>query len=240
MFISSNLSRALNSNTPFCFFEPEGTLAGGETPPAVPSANPAPQLTVQQQIDRAIADVVARTGSETAALTTLIKQNHALETRAKAAEDKVGQVPSEVTNELAEYRALGKPAELKTRLENETTLVQGAAERAKKDSLVAACKHAGIDADSLQLLAGALDAEYSVKTEKQDGKDVPVGYAKFKDENGAEVEKPVGEFIAAKYPTMADKLKAVQSPQRPAAPLMGVNTGDAPAKAPNKPAAYSM
>lgn len=110
---------------------------------------------------------------------------------------------------LLQDNGLKTVEEIQEKLQRLGTLETEVATNAKKEQLRAATGASGVDPDKLMALSGALDDEYFTKTEKgADGKDVVVGYVKFKNEAGAEETKTLSERIAQRWPAMQDALRA--------------------------------
>jgi hypothetical protein len=227
-FPSLTTSRCLFSRDPHSrfYYDANSDPGGGQSnPPAVPPAPP--QKTVAEQVQDAISELLGKKNNDPMkVMETLIKQNHALEQRARDAEAKVGQIPATVQAELDSYRALGKPDELKTRVEageaaiTERDTLKRSSERAK------AVKAAGYDPDKYSALAFADEYDYETKTETVNGKPVEVAYGR-RTVDGKEEVKKVAEIIAERAGALGDALKAggAQNNGGVRPPVMGVNTG---------------
>ena len=128
------------------------------------------ESTPEQRAEKIAADVqkkfdaiLAKSGGDqTAALTTLIKQNYSLENARNTAETRLrevqGQLPDDATKaEIAAWRALGlKPDELKTELESGRSAKARVAESERLSELEKAARGVGFKPNTLKRLAPAL------------------------------------------------------------------------------------
>lgn len=209
---SHTLSRFLFSRSPFApvFLAPDDGAndPGGDNnnPPAPPAGNPPAGKSVAEQVQEAIAELLGKKGNDPmAAMDTLIRQNHALEQRAKTAE---ASLPSKADRDLlAAFKALNlKPDEVKQITAEHQQWASERARNAKRDSLKKAAEKEGYNADLLASLEGALDPEYSVIGEGENAKAV------VKVKNGETVsDKPLNDWIAEKWPALVDALKVAPS-----------------------------
>lgn len=108
--------------------------------------------------------------------------------------EKPALVSADDVAELEGYRALGKLAEVKTKVNEHSELSQKAAEADAREARSRAAKLAGgWDADVLSDLLGLMELDLEFKTEKQDGKDVTVPYVRPRTE-GAKSSR-LTEFV---------------------------------------------
>jgi hypothetical protein len=186
---------------------------GGDNaaPPAVtpPATNPNPQpqnnsgKSVADQVQEAIANLLGKKNNDPmAAMDTLIRENHALRTRAEAAEH--SQLSKADRELLANFKALGLSLDDVKRIVGEhKSWGEERAKNAKVESLKKAAQAAGINADLLASLEGALDPEYSVVGEGESAK------AMVKITNGdTKTDKALDEWAKEKWPALQETLKA--------------------------------
>lgn len=149
-----------------------------------------------------------------------VKHNAKLLTEKQTAETKVTQLTSDLESaragnlgrgqvavaksELAlldEYKPLGTPVELKTKVTEHATLKEAEAKRAREDAQAAAARELGYNPDAFKLLANLPDFEVREK----DGKKTVI--AKVKEGENV-VEKDAKAFIEAGYAASMPALQA--------------------------------
>lgn len=105
---------------------------------------------------------------------------------------------------LTTYQALGKPDELKTRLDAHTTLETELATTKRAVNIRRVAELAGYDASVLEAIAG--DADFFTKEVEDGGKKIEKPFVKVK-ENSADVEKPLTEHAESAWQKFMPSLK---------------------------------
>lgn len=195
----------------------DGGAGGGA--PATPSA--VSGKTVAEQVQEAITNLLTKKDNDPMkAMETLVRQNHALELRAKAAES--SQISKEDRELLDQFKALNLTvADVTKKLEEHTQWGEERAKNAKLDGLKKAAQAAGYNADLLASLEGALDADYVVSGEGENAKAI----VKVKGADGAVSDKPLADFVSEKWPALKDVLSAPASPATPQVAKYGQSAG---------------
>lgn len=206
-FPSHTPSRSLISRDPHCrvFFSPDdgANNPGGDNSATPPAANPQPGKSVAELVQEEMLRLLGKNNNDpNAAMTTLIKQNHALEQRAINAEQ--NQLPKAERELLTKFKALNLSIDDVSRIIGEhKQWGEERAKNAKLNGLKAAAEKAGLNAELLASLEGALDAEYSVVGEGDAAKAI------VKVKSGDTVtDKALNDWVAEKWPSLAETLKA--------------------------------
>lgn len=214
-----------NLEVPF-FFQNDPPAGSGNNPPAPPNPPNPPKdepTDVQKLID-AIVGSQRVAGNADEAYRVFAGQLIAKDKRISDLEAKAGQLPDDVKAELDAYRALGKPDELATVKERESTLSAEIAKRAKDETRDKAATVAGLDPQRVRFLQGIDELSFEVKSEERDGKPVDMAYAKYTDADGKEIERPLLEVVGERYAPLFDSLKA-QPAKAPGTPFPPMNPG---------------
>lgn len=197
------------------------SAVGGSNENANQSSNPQsfpPQQQQQQQqqsnsssiaaqVRSAIDEILgAKSGDVNAALETLVRRNHALEQRAEAAEQQ--RLSQDDSALLAAVKQLElTPEKLSNIISQHSEWGAERARNAKAESLKKAAQVAGLNAELLASLEGALDAEYSVVGEGDNAK------ALVKVKSGESVvDVPLDEWAGEKWPSLKEVLSASNKP----------------------------
>jgi hypothetical protein len=177
-----------------------------------------------------VAEVLAANsvnGDQAKALEVLAGRNARLEADRDAKVEEIGRIKAQLpadnkqaqadAAELAEWRKLSeagikKPEDVNALITERDTFKGREEARAKTELRDKAATAAGYDPAKFAALKGVDDWQYEVKTEKQDGKDVPLAYVVSKDEKGVETRKSLNEVVSETFPALADSIKAGESP----------------------------
>lgn len=191
--------------------------AGGGAPATPPAAS---GKTVAEQVQEAIANLLTKKDNDPMkAMGTLVRQNHALELRAKAAES--SQITKEDRELLDQFKALNLTvADVTKKLEEHAQWGEERAKNAKLDGLKKAATAAGYNADLLASLEGALDAEYIVSGEGENAKVIVKVTA-----NDTTTDKALDDFVSEKWPAVKDVLKAGNTGGAPQVAKYGPSAG---------------
>lgn len=147
-----------------------------EKPPIVPKVDAA---NAADLVDR----IVQRYGTERAALAVLADENFAYRDRHREEQEwRTNIMPRTLTAEQhadwVKYVALGKPDDLKTQVEKVPALELQAKEHNERALFLEVGQAAGMKPNVLQDLAKTKGFTVELRTEKVDGEDVKVAYAK--------------------------------------------------------------
>lgn len=193
------------------------------TPPAPPAPRDKPS---RQDIDRA----VSRYGSERAAIAHLLDDNLSLRQYRRIAKgtataddiravlpDGLVLLPKADADELAAYRALGKPDEVKTKL-GDATKLQGELATQKRATLLAeAAEATGWSAPAFVKLANAENLHVEIREETVDGKPVKKAYARKADAANDPL-KPLTEYAETQLKDFLPALAKSDGNPPPAGP----------------------
>lgn len=175
---------------------------------------------IEDRISQAIAGLVSRHNNEPIkAIETLLTENFSYREKIRERDAKIaelnGQLPAEgaiiLKKSEAEaweaYKALGKPEELKVKIEERDTLAAEAAGLKRQAAIAQVAEAAGFNAKVLQTLAG--ESEFEVKTMEVDGKTVSKAFIFIPSADGKTREaKPLGEYAEANWSEFLPALQA--------------------------------
>jgi hypothetical protein len=172
-----------------------------------------------------VAEVLAANsvnGDQAKALEVLAGRNARLEADRDAKVQEIGRLKAQLPDskqaqadaaELAAWRKLDesgikKPEDVSALVAERDEFKGREEQRTKTELRDKAAAAAGYDPAKFSALKGVDDWQYEVKTEKQDGKDVPVAYVVSKDEKGVETRKALKEVVSEVFPALADSIKS--------------------------------
>lgn len=119
---------------------------------------------------------------------------------------------AEEAKQWTAFKELGKPEDVKAKLEKLPELEQKVQAREHADAVTKACEMAGLNATAMLKLPGVSDLKFEVKKEKVDGKDVDVAYV-TEAKQGA-TPKKLTDHVEAAWPEFLPALKADAAPPR--------------------------
>lgn len=183
---------------------------GGNSNPNNNSDNPADrQAAIADAVKTALGDLLGKNnGDKDATLTELIKRNHGLERQRDEA--KAAALSKEDRAAFEAFKALNLSVDdVKRIVEEHGSWSEERAKEAQVGSLKKAAGAAKLNADLLASLDGARDAEYLTTGEG----DKAVATVKYKDANGAEVVKPLGDWADEKWPHLKTALRTLGDSQ---------------------------
>jgi hypothetical protein len=164
-------------------------------------------------------------GDQAKALEVLAGRNARLEADRDAKVQEIGRLKAQLpdskqaqadADELAAWRKLSesglkKPEDVSALIAERDDFKGREEARAKVEQRDKAATAAGYDPAKFAALKGVDEWQYEVKTEKQDGKDVPVAYVVSKDDKGVETRKALSDVVTENFAALADSIKAGES-----------------------------
>lgn len=188
---------------PQFFFSPDnGAGEPGGEPSPTPAVNPQPsESAIDQAVERILKSKRAD-GDAHAALRIAVADAEKQRNRADAAEKSA--LSKEDRELLDQFKALNLSiADVTKKLEEHTQWGEERARNAKLEGLKKAATAAGLNADVLASLEGALDVEYTVVGEGENAKAI------VKVKNGDTLtDKPLADFVNEKWPALKGVLQA--------------------------------
>lgn len=169
--------------------------------------NQSNQPNIADAVKSAIADILgAKGGDKDAALETLIKRNHKLETALETARSSGISEADKATLAAAQstLQAFGVKSfdELKARIESGDAAIGERDGMKREGAMRVAVEAAGIDYADFSTRKGVDDWAYEVKDENRDGKTIKVPYVTI-EVDGKSVTKPLSEHAQSTFPTLA-------------------------------------
>ena len=196
----------------YCFVEGDDTPAGGGKSQEV--------VTLQSRLD-------AANGSAMVVAQQLSNENFNLNTKVANHEATIAglntqiadlkkQIPAEgakvlTKEEAATYEAilaLGKPEEIKAKLEEYPTLKTKLADQERADTLRRAADSEGYDVKAFAGIAGMSELDYEFKQVEEGGKSKEAAFVKIK-ENGVDKTVPLAEYVTKYKAEFLPALKKV-------------------------------